>query len=304
MANSIELKISYDGEALRKHKMDVRDLAPALLAIGELFEESNRVLNDDKTTLRVKVNALETGSFGIVFELDQSLVDQITGFLTGDGVTSILNLKELIIGGALFGTASIKGLFSLIRWLKGGKPDQIKDLKNGYIQLTINNETITVPSKLLLLYKEVSVRKAVENTLAPLQRDGITEFSVIENGKVVENIPKSELRYFVTPAVADEKILEHENEAAYSIISLAFKEDNKWRLYDGSSTINVSVKDIDFLKKVELNQVSFTKGDILICKVKTIQWKTDHGLKTEYELLEVKEHQRAGRQLSIFDDLM
>jgi hypothetical protein len=294
MSDNTDFKISYDGVALREHSMDVRDLAPALLSVGQLFDEANRVLNGDRTSVKLQVKAHAPGSFEILLELYQTIGSQVSQFLTGDFVTSALNLKDLLFGGSL-------GLYWLIKKLKGGRPKRIVDLKNGMIRIEYDDETFEVPLALLRLYQDAAVRKAAEEVLKPLQREGIDKFQVKERSLVIETVTKDELHYFAVPELPDEKILSVESEAAYSIISLAFKDDNKWRLYDGSSTISVIISDENFRKKVDHNTISFAKGDILRCKIRTTQWRTSAGLKTENEVLEVKEHIQAARQLLLFD---
>jgi hypothetical protein len=298
MNQHVEFKVSYDGNALREHRMDVRDLAPALLSLGQLFDEANRVLNGEKIFVNLQIKAQEAGSFEILLHLQQSFAGQISHFLTGDFVTSVLNLKELVLGG---GVGS--GLLWLIRKLKGGKPTKITDLKNGMVRIEYAGESFDVPVKLLRLYQDISVRKATEEILKPLYREGIDVFQVKDNTKVIETIKKEDINYFILPELEDEKLLVSENEAAYSIIALAFKDDNKWRLYDGNSTINVTITDENFQKRVDQNIISFSKGDILRCKVRTTQWRTQNGLKTEYEVFEVTEHLPAARQLLLFDTL-
>ena len=297
MSEHVEFKVAYDGLVLRDHSMDVRDLAPALLSLGQLFDESNRVLNGDKASVKLQVKAHESGSFEILFDLYQTFGSQISQFLSGEFVTSALNLKELVIGGA----AGSVGLWKLIRMLKGGKPKKITDLKNGMVRVEFDGEAFEVPLKLLRLYQDLAVRQAAGEVLKPLERDGIDTFKIKDGRKVVETVTKDEVKYFAAPEVEDEQILTSENEAAYSIISLAFKDDNKWRLYDGSSQISVTISDDDFKRKVDNNTISFAKGDILRCKVRTTQWRTQTGLRTEYEVLEVKEHIPALRQLQLFE---
>jgi len=79
--------------------------------------------------------------------------------------------------------------------------------------------------------------------------------------------------------------------------TLAFKDDNKWRLYDGASTIHAAITDAAFLSRVNNSQISFSKRDVLVCNVRMQQWQTSDGAKTEYEVTDVLEHRPAGRQM-------
>lgn len=297
MNKNIEIKVAFQGALLENNLMDVRDLAPALLALGQLFDEANRVLNGNKTQIKLQVKAHETGSFQILFNLSQSFASQISQFLTSDFVIAALNLKELIIGSSTAGVS----LFWLIKKLKGSKPDKLIDLGEGLIRIQFENNTFDVPVNLLRLYQDLAIRKATEEVLRPLQREGIESFIIKEDDKVIQEVTKTQLPFFNVPILEDEKIISNESEAAYSIVSLTFKEDNKWRLFDGNSTINVNIQDEEFRKKVDQNLIYFSKGDILKCRVKTTQWRTTAGLRTEYEVLEVKEHLSGMRQLSLFD---
>ena len=64
--NEAKIRIAYDGEALRTGTMNVRDLAPALIALSDLFEESNKVLNDKDSAVQLRVQSdFRTGSFDV-----------------------------------------------------------------------------------------------------------------------------------------------------------------------------------------------------------------------------------------------
>src|SRR5690349_13753166 len=97
--SSASFTIAYDGSALRDGAMDVRDLAPALLAVGQLFDAANAVLNRDQATVRISVKATGSGSFEISSDVLQNLVSQVTTFLAGDHVVAAINLKEIVVGG-------------------------------------------------------------------------------------------------------------------------------------------------------------------------------------------------------------
>lgn len=294
---TVEFRISYDGPLLQEHSIDVKEFAPALMALGQLFEEVNRILNENRASVNLHIKANEGGSFESLLELIQHPSTQkFIEFFSGSEITAANNLLAIIFGGgSIVGVG--KGLFWLIKKLKGGKVDKIEDLGNGIVSLEFQNEKIEISTSLLRLYQDVGVRQAAQDVVKPLAREGIDVFAIKHKKEIIETVTKEEVAYYQLPVIEDELVTETEHNAAYSIISLAFKEDNKWRLYDGNSTIHTLVKDEDFLRRVENNLISFSKGDILICAVKTIQYRNISGLRTEYEVLKVLEHRPAARQL-------
>ena len=128
-----------------------------------------------------------------------------------------------------------------------------------------------------------------------------TSFSIAYDGPAVEieSVSTQESAYFSNLGIPDEVLVKNTSTTAYSIVSLAFKQDNKWRLHDGNAAISALIADDEFLRKVDASLISFAKGDILICEVETIQKRVEVDLKTEYTVLRVIEHKPAARQLDL-----
>jgi len=97
-AREVEFSVSYDGDALTQNTMDVRDLAPALLALGQSFERVNSLSNGDRASVSLRIRATKPGSFEVVLFLQQ-LLEGATDVLSGDMMVSAFVLKELLIGG-------------------------------------------------------------------------------------------------------------------------------------------------------------------------------------------------------------
>ena len=290
------LDMVYDGPALADGSMNVRDLAPAMMAVGGFFEAANRVANAERASVSVNVRAISAGSFDVFFEVVQNLesTDVLKADI-GDFISTANALKALLLGGG--GAAT--GIFALIKWLRGRTP-QVRKISEDLYELTVDGETYEVPMQLLRLYQDVEVRRNIRDMVRPVKEPGIEVFMLREGGQTVQEVTKDDIDAFEVPEY-QELILDDIRQYAFSIVSLAFKENNKWRLTDGRNTFPVSMKDEAFQQRVDNNHVAFAKGDVLVCDLRTIQWQVEDGVKSEYEVIRVVNH-RPARQMSFFDD--
>lgn len=287
--------VVYDGEGLSDHTMDVRDLAPALLSLSELISTSGTLLYGQNVDIKLHVKALEPGCFTVDLTVVTEMLSQLKDLLTSDEAEAAINLADLLQ--LLFAGGTFIGLFGLVKKLRGKSPTKVTAQDNSVL-IETEDVTVEIPHRLLPLYQDIGIRKAAMQVVEPLEKEGI---EVIEfkssSGVDFERVVKEEAAYFQLPEIEEETLLNETRKAAFSIVSLAFKGDNKWRLHDGNNTIYATIKDEDFLAKVEANEVSFRKSDVLICQVEDVSTRDENGLKTEHNIVKVLDHKPAMTQI-------
>jgi hypothetical protein len=117
--------IRYDGPILADHRMDVADLAPALLGLSELCKIANAKFNGERAFVKVLIATnVEHQCFQVDLHVVQSLWDQAKSVLNNDDVGSAKNLLEwlgLIGGGGSAAAGTVLGVFQFLKWLRGRK---------------------------------------------------------------------------------------------------------------------------------------------------------------------------------------
>jgi hypothetical protein len=284
--------IIYEGPAVADGSMNVRHLAPAMLAVGTLFEAANNITNGQRAKVNINVKATSPGSFHILYEVIQATIAQ---GLDPTLLTTAVQLKELLIGGVVV-TGS---LIAIIKWVNRRKP-KLNKINDELYTLVIDNESYELPLQLLRFYQDASIRHALADIIQPVKEEGIDRVRILDNKQPIQEITKHETSAFDIPEMR-EPLLDEVRRHGFSIIGLSFKEDNKWRLTDGENTFSVSMKDVAFQRRVDNNQEAFAKGDVLICDLRTVQWQVEGGIKTEYEVVKVVNH-RPARQLVLFTE--
>tara|TARA_A100000171_G_scaffold40546_1_gene40933 strand:- start:479 stop:1426 length:948 start_codon:yes stop_codon:yes gene_type:complete len=290
-------QVVYDGPALASHEMEVRDLAPALLAMGDLFEEAGATLNPSGSKISVKVNgSFKTGCFAIDLTINQSLYQQAIELFTSDAAAAALNILAFV---GFAGSAS-GGVFGLIKWLRGRRITNVEILDNGKVKVFCDSDLYETEQQVLDLFRNWKVRKAFEDVVRkPLQSEGVDHFAIKLEGSKFVSVSQSEAEYFVAPEQDEERLDSSERVASLQLVNVPFRDDNKWRFYDGAATFYAAMLDEPFLHRVEQGIERFGKGDIL--KVKLQEEKTLAGetLKAVYSVIEVLEHRQAAAQLNL-----
>lgn len=311
MTNKIGVRIAYAGPDVDAGTMDVKELAPALLAFGELVEHSVKVLNgpDAKVGVLVKSDFCR-GSFEVGMEMIYSISDQVKLLIGSINELSITNIAEII--GVAAGCSQLTGynLIDLIKTVKNRKIKRAIETSDGLIRLELaeSDDGIIVDKNVFSLYRSIPVRQKIDEMLKPLDKPGVESFQVRRrndgNKEVVAEVCRNDREFFIAPDDTDsheqEDILDTERIAFYKIIGLQFEEQYKWRLDDGESKIYATIKDPKFLSAIDGGTVSFTKGDTLKVKLRTVQHATTKGIiKTEHEVVEVIKHFRKPEQISL-----
>lgn len=307
--SSSSFKVSFEGEALSDGEIDVRDLAPALLALGDLIQSANRALNGDRAQVSLKMKATEKGSFVALLSVDMSILGAVTDLLDAistnpDRVVAADQLMDLIIkGGSILGGGGLS-LFAVLKFLRGKRPDKIETKDGGPTVIVHNQVEVVIDPKTLVLMKDVATREAIEKFTDKAL--GIPDVSTVTLGDTEEPqevvLTKADKGAFVVPEpVEDETRVEvSEREVWLRIITSAFRDGYKWRLSDGGEKpFTAAIDDADFANAVMEGKISLSANDTLKCLVREEQKLDPTGLSKDITVLKVLEHIPGAKQMKL-----
>jgi len=308
--NKVNLIIKLEGPAIEEG-LNLFDLAPSLIAIGNVITESNKIVNPEGREIAINIKPFEKGSFIIdLYLFAQTNFDQILSFISSDYAEQIKTLLEWIGLTVAIGGVG-KGLIQLIKFLKG-KPQNVEKLSSGDIRYTNKNgQSFTTNEKVNKLYNNCVIQNNTYQGFGKLlQQKGINEINtyIKDDIKSLETIKKEDVEALKNfSEISGEENIINESE---SKIYLKFKrgsfdgDGNNWSFRIGNKDKDVivaAVKDDIFLKKVKSGEIRPNHKDTFKVILKTKQKMKNEELITSYEIMKVLEYTEAPKQMNIFN---
>lgn len=254
-----DFKVKFDGQM---HQIDAQVLIVNLLSLSNAIHEINRELGTGKE-IKIKVKALEKGSFLIHIELIESILD---------GVLNVFNRQNIETTGYII--ASIVGIIEIKKHLRGKKPENIT--VNGDLTIIKNeiNQEIQVDSEVYNIYiKNDKINDEVSKMFDVVESEPSIDALEITN-RNEEAYVRVEKSDFKDLSIRTDVLTENKREITevvrLNIVRISFEENLKWDFYWRGNKISARIIDPRFHILINEGE-AFAKGDTLEAELKIHQ---------------------------------
>lgn len=296
-------EVKYDGDALRDGRMPVRDLAPALLALGQLFTEASQLLYPENDPVSLEIQATQEGSFSVDLILHglASGWDQVQSMSATEGFTALYLFKDFVIGDSVD-----LSLFRLIKWAKGRRiVEEEEGPEPGTTTLrTEDGSEVIVKAEVAGLNRDPRIRRKVRDVVEPLRKEGVSTLEFRSDEKKTVELEKSDIPAFEVPEDQDDEVVSRQEIDVYLEVFTADLEEGsgrKWRFGGLGQTFMAPIEDSQFLEKVARHEEVFGSGDQLHATVEIVQKRDSatNKIRAERRIVKVHDLLKAPEQLSL-----
>lgn len=280
-----QFKIRFDGKL---HSVFVDTFLVTLTSINEVIQEINETLNTinkSNNRVRVKMTAIQQGSFEVCLDIMQSIGKALPSAQHLNDAASILSI--------------LTGIFTIKKFLGARKPEKVEKRNNNYEITNEAGDVLIVESMIFNFYeKSENIPGRISRTFSTLDNDhSITGLEILDkNNQELFVAHKEEFRKlseFVQPGGAqnEKTIIEY---ARLALIDPGYDNPLRWCFYYKGDKISAEVLDDDILLGIVQGE-SFAKGDILEADLQIKQEYSplfDMFINKSYEVIKVHKHLR------------
>jgi hypothetical protein len=274
--------LRYSGQAVESGLMDVYEASANMIAFSDFVVFSAKAAYGANVEARAAIAGFGRGSFitNLVFDV----VGTSSSIFTNVDPHTLWSLVKESIG--------------LWKMLKGSPPSRV-DYQGQAAVVTNNHGEIKQVSigALTVVFSDKGGESAEQFIHKALAKEGLDAIEIAADDRLLDRVSQSESKYFV-PVAPSKTITDVIVRMGLVLGSPVFKDDNKWRFYDGQQSFYAHVEDREFLARVDAGE-PFRKGDVIIADVRINQQQSGMKLVAERAIAKVLEHKAAPRQLSL-----
>jgi hypothetical protein len=265
--SKVSFTFRYAGEAVDDGLIDVRDLAPALLAIGDLCEQANFQVNGDDSRASVQIRAVAPGSFMVDFYLVVRILGAVRKLFSSEAIRSAREIFDLA-----------KDAIETTRELKGRKVEEVTELTDGSKRLSFEHKhTLDLSPQLYALLSRRPVQDDLDGIVTPLRTEGIDRFEILEEGAVVETVSVEDIASFETlsavfPTQQEEPpaiIAPSKIQGSFKVVTVSMDARKYWTLLNAGNFYNVKVDDKQLLALAREGHLGIEPGFIITAEIRS-----------------------------------
>ena len=271
--------VVYDGPDHKTHDMNIMTLGRALTSLGTVLYEANHVVNGDRNTIKIDVNAdFKEGSFGVEVILIQLLANSVD-------ILQVLGFT----GAAGAGAGTVVGA---LKELKGKEITTVQhpDDEDGDVTIIAEGTKITADKDVSKLVTNKTFRAAMEGLIsAPLKNAGTTSFAIKRSidDKPLVKVTKAEENSF-SGLIIDIKEQDKTQEKKIKFIAADIKKTTGWKVEIDGQVRTVHMEDALFKERLLNMEEPHIFGKFFIVKMKIKESTRLNKTKKSYTIVRVQ----------------
>ena len=280
-----EFSVKFDGPAVAEGRIPVSELAPSLLALGELFQHAKEIAEPDAPPVTLEVRAYGGGSF----ENFLVVTAGITHLLTTSPVNALTNLLTIVGSG--------RGVIAALRALRGQNIARTESAGRDQVRAyNENGDNFVSTGSVINVYNNFFARDAAVRFVQPLQNP---DFSTIDVNVPEEPLSVTRAEVLAIETAQEEPVPERDADidqtfpTLVTLIQPSLEEGYMWRINYADNRIRASFDDEEYLDKIKRKEVGFVAGDTLRVDLRMRQWATDGKPTTKWSIVKVRGHMHA-----------
>lgn len=274
--------LRYSGPAVESGLMDVYEASANMIAFSDFVVLGAKAAYGSTVEARAAVAGFGRGSFvtNLVFDV------------VGTSSTIFANVDPHTLWSV------VKESLGLWKMLRGSPPSRVE--YQGQTALVTNNhgevKQVSIGA-LTVVFSDKGSESAEQFIHKALAKEGMDAIEIAADARALDRVSQAEAKYFV-PVAPSKTITDVVVRMGLVLESPVFKEDDKWRFYDGQQSFYAQVEDREFLARVDAGE-PFRKGDVIIADVRINQQQSGMKLVAERAISKVIDHKAGPKQLSL-----